>query len=73
MKTVELPVLLRPGDDGWIVAECPIIPGCVSQGRTREEAISNIREAILLCLETSESEGWRLPESYEILRVPVAA
>ena len=39
-------VILYPGEDGYWVAECPSLPGCVSQGRTREEAISNIKEAI---------------------------
>jgi len=40
----------RDEDGVWIV-ECPAIPGCVSQGKTREEALSNIKEAIQLCLE----------------------
>ena len=65
----ELPVVLTPGEDGFIVAECPIIPGCISQGRTREEALTNIREAIELCLENRESEGWELPAEYEVVRV----
>ena len=39
-------VTLWPGEDDWIVAECPSLPGCVSQGRTKQEAIANIREAI---------------------------
>ncbi len=51
---MSFPVILRPGEDGWIVAECPVIPGCVSQGRSREEALVNIREAILLCLEADD-------------------
>lgn len=38
-------------EDGVWVAECPSIPGCISQGKTREEALANIREAIALCLE----------------------
>ena len=45
------PVILRPGEDGWLVVECPVIEGCISQGRTREEALVNIREAIQCCLE----------------------
>lgn len=69
MRAMELPVVLTPGEDGWIVAECPVIPGCISQGRTREEALANIREAILLCLETREAEGWELPQDYEVARV----
>jgi len=63
---MDLPVVLTLGEDGWVVAECPIIPGCVSQGRTRDEALANIREAILLCLETREAEGWELPGEYEV-------
>lgn len=49
---MRFPIVLTPGEDGWIVAECPVIPGCISQGRTRGEALDNIREAIELCLET---------------------
>ncbi|MBE0415641.1 MAG: type II toxin-antitoxin system HicB family antitoxin [Dehalococcoidia bacterium] len=50
-------VTLERGEDGWIVAECPSIPGCVSQGRTEEEALENIKEAIALCLEVRAEEG----------------
>ncbi len=39
-------VTLTPGEDGYIVAECPSLPGCVSQGKTKEEALENIKEAI---------------------------
>ena len=39
-------VVIFPGEDGHWVAECPSLPGCISQGRTKEEAITNIREAI---------------------------
>jgi predicted RNase H-like HicB family nuclease len=39
-------VIIYPGKDGSWVAECPSLPGCVSQGETKEEAIQNIREAI---------------------------
>jgi len=38
--------IVYPGEDGFWVAECPSLPGCVSQGESREQAISNIREAI---------------------------
>ena len=48
-------VVLTQGEDGWIVAECPALPGCVSQGPTRSEAIENIKEAIDLWLETRAS------------------
>src|ERR1035438_7546422 len=39
-------VTLEPAEDGWIVAECPALPGCVSQGRDEKEALENIKEAI---------------------------
>jgi predicted RNase H-like HicB family nuclease len=39
-------VTLTPGEDGYIVAECPQLPGCVSQGKTEDEALNNIKEAI---------------------------
>jgi len=39
-------VIIYPGEDGYYVAECPSLPGCISQGKTREEAIINIKEAI---------------------------
>jgi predicted RNase H-like HicB family nuclease len=69
---MELPVVLTPGEDGFVVAEGPVIPGCISQGRTRDEALQNIREAIELCLENRESEGWQLPSQYEVVRLEVA-
>jgi predicted RNase H-like HicB family nuclease len=69
---VNLPVVLTPGEDGWTVAECLILPGCVSQGRTREEALVNIREAIDLCLESRDEEGWKLPAAYEVVELAVA-
>ena len=53
----------------WIV-ECPAIPGCVSQGDTKEEALANIREAIALCLEVRAEQG--LPLSIEAQQVEVA-
>lgn len=44
-------VIIEPGEDGFLVAHCPEIPGCHSQGATYEEAIANIKEAIEACLE----------------------
>lgn len=41
-----LHVTLEQAEDGWIVAECPALPGCVSQGKDEEEALENIKEAI---------------------------
>ncbi len=39
-------VILYPGEGGFWVAECPSLPGCISQGKTKEDAIQNIKEAI---------------------------
>jgi len=44
-------------EDGLVVAECPAIPGCVSQGKTEEEAAQNIRDAIQACLEVRAEKG----------------
>ena len=60
----------RDEDGVWIV-ECPAIPGCVSQGQTREEALENIKEAIALCLEVRAEQG--LPPTIETSQVEVAA
>jgi predicted RNase H-like HicB family nuclease len=43
-------VTLEQAEDGWIVAECPALPGCVSQGKDEKEALDNIREAITASL-----------------------
>ena len=55
-------VLIYPGEDGYWVVECPSLPGCISQGKTREEAILNIREAIALYIEVLEDNGKPVPE-----------
>ncbi len=70
---MKLPVVLHPGEDGYLVAECPLIPGCISQGKTEQEALANIHEAIDLCLETQKQEGWKLPATYHVVDVDVAA
>lgn len=68
---MEFLVVLKGGEDGYVVAECPALPGCISQGRTREEALENIREAIELCLESREEEGWDLPQFCDVTRVQI--
>jgi predicted RNase H-like HicB family nuclease len=70
---MRLPVVLSPGEDGFVVASCPVLPGCVSQGRTRSEALDNIREAIQLCLEAAEEEGWEVPDEFELTQIVVPA
>lgn len=57
-------IILYPGEDGYWVAECPSLPGCVSQGQTKEEAIMNIREAILGYISALEEDGLVVPEEH---------
>ncbi|MEK6303746.1 MAG: type II toxin-antitoxin system HicB family antitoxin [Acidobacteriota bacterium] len=65
-------VLLYPGEDGYVVAEVPSLPGCVSQGKTRDEALVNVREAISLHEEVLRERGEPIPED-NVELVEVAA
>ncbi len=65
-------VILYPGEDGFWVAECPTLPGCISQGATKEEAIRNIQEAIEGYIIALEEDGLPVPEEkFEVLTVVV--
>ena len=55
-------VILYPGEDGYWVAESPSLPGCISQGATRDEALANIREAMDLYIEVLVNEGMPVPD-----------
>lgn len=58
--------------DGYWVAECPSLPGCISQGKTKEEAIANIREAIQGYIAALQEDGLPVPEErFEALLVAV--
>ena len=67
-------VILTPGESGWIVAECPSLPGCVSQGKTRDEALANIKEAMELWLEVETGDAGQtpIPRKDEMAEVAVA-
>ncbi|MBA3248411.1 MAG: type II toxin-antitoxin system HicB family antitoxin [Pyrinomonadaceae bacterium] len=54
-------VLIEPDEDGVYVAEVPALPGCISQGQTREEAVENIKEAIAAYLESLAAHGEPVP------------
>jgi predicted RNase H-like HicB family nuclease len=69
---LKLPVIIKPGESGYFVAEIPIIPGCFSQGITKKEALANIKEAAQLCLECQKDEGWTLPTEYFIEQIEVS-
>lgn len=64
-------VAIDRDEDGVWIAECPSIPGCVSQGDTREEALANVRDAIKLCLEVRAEKG--MPLTVETHQVEVVA
>ena len=65
-------IVIYPGEDGYWVAECPSLPGCVSQGKTREEAIVNAREAIQAYIGALEDDDLPVPpDSLETMVVAV--
>ena len=70
---MRFPVTMYQDEDGWYVVECPAIPGCMSQGKTHDEALSNIREAIQLCLEVRRDAARNLPLTIQSLEVEVPA
>jgi predicted RNase H-like HicB family nuclease len=67
---MKLLVTLQRDETGTVVAECPAIPGCVSQGRDEDEALANIHEAIVGCLEVRAEQG--LPLTVRTVEVEVA-
>lgn len=65
-------VVIYPGEDGYWIAEVPSLPGCISQGKTREEAIGNIKEAIQGYIKALEEDGLTVAEErFEALLVAV--
>lgn len=66
---MKLPIIVTKGENGYIVVECPAIPGCISQGKTKEEALANIREAIDGCIEVRKEMGLPPVEDIEELEV----
>ena len=68
---MKLIVTLERDETGMIVAECPAIPGCVSQGKNEEEALANVREAIAACLESRAANGMPLTVAIREVEVTV--
>jgi predicted RNase H-like HicB family nuclease len=66
-------VTLDRDEDGVWIAECPAIPGCVSQGSTKDDAIANVRKAITLCLEVRAEKGLPLTLETHQVEIEVAA
>jgi predicted RNase H-like HicB family nuclease len=69
-RDMKFSVILDRDEDGMWIVECPAIPGCLSQGKTRDEALANIRDAIKVCLEVRAEQG--LPLTVETQQVEVA-
>jgi predicted RNase H-like HicB family nuclease len=68
---IKFAVTLEQDEDGFWVAECPALPGCVSQGSTKAEALANISEAIAASLETRAAQGISPPRPVEVVEVEV--
>jgi len=64
-------VTIDRDEDGIWIVECPSIPGCVSQGKTKDEALENIADAIYQCLQVRSKQG--LPLTIETRQIEVAA
>ena len=67
---MQLTITIDRDEDGVWITECPALPGCVSQGRTKDEAVANIREAMQLCLEVRADRG--LPLTLETRQLKIA-
>lgn len=61
-------VVIYPGEDGYWIAECPSLPGCISQAETKQEVVNNIREAIDGYIVALEEDRLPIPEEhFEVL------
>jgi predicted RNase H-like HicB family nuclease len=67
---MRLIVTLERDETGMMVAECPAIPGCVSQGKTEDEAVANIKEAIQACLDARAENGMPVTVAIREIEVP---
>jgi len=72
MKVYDFKVILEPDEEGGYVISCPTLPGCYTQGDTIDEALENIKEAILLCLEDLQAQNQPIPDTSKVLISSVA-
>ncbi len=72
MQIYDFKVLLEPDETGGYVVSCPSLPGCYTQGETVAEALDNIKEAILLCLEDLQAQDQVIPDMSQTLISSVA-
>ncbi|HOD38941.1 MAG: hypothetical protein BWY32_02257 [bacterium ADurb.Bin243] len=65
-------IIIYPGEDGYWIAECPSLPGCVSQGKTKSDCIKNIKKAIELYVSALKEDGLSVPEeNFEAMLIAV--
>ena len=65
-------VIISRGEDGFWISQCPSLPGCISQGKTKEEAIQNIRDAIKEFILALEEDGIKVPaENFDTIVLTV--
>ena len=57
-------VIIYPGEDGYFVAEVPSLPGCISQGKSKDEALINIKEAIRVYIAALQDDNISVPEEH---------
>jgi predicted RNase H-like HicB family nuclease len=70
---MKFPITLYQDEDNWYVVACPIIPGCMSQGKTEKEALLNIQEAIELCIEVRKEQGLPITIQMTDVEIPIHA
>ncbi len=68
---MKLKIVLEKGMDGYIVAYCPALKGCVTQGKTEKEAIKNLKEAITLYLEADPQDIMLPPDKYKVSELAI--
>ncbi len=71
LKAVKLPAMIKTGEDGFFVVEIPVLPGCISQGKTKAEALANIKEAAHLYLKTVGLGKYKIPGQYQLTDIEI--
>lgn len=66
-------IIIEQDEDGIFIVECPLLPGCISQGKTRTEALKNIKDAIIGYLESLKKHNEPIPPSIEEEMVEISA
>jgi predicted RNase H-like HicB family nuclease len=72
MADYRFDIVLIPAEEGGFVVDCPVLPGCTTQGETYDEAITNIREAIELVVEDMRESGEAIPQGARFEQIDIA-